>query len=61
MGKVYRLYQVGFITKSNGTENHHCIQLVTDNVRNAISETRKAVFSSTGKHAFRCKAKLVRL
>lgn len=61
MEKVYGLYQVEFITKSSGPGNPRCIQLLTDNARNAISETRKAVFSSTGEHAFRCKAKLVRL
>ena len=59
--KKERLYQVEFITKSNGTENHHYIQLVSDSNRNAILETRKAVFNNTGKHAFRCKAKLVSL
>ena len=61
MKKVHGLYQVEFITKSNGTVNNHCIQLVSDSARNAISETRKVVFISTGKHAFRCKAKLVSL
>lgn len=61
MKKVYGLYRVEYITKSNGTENQHCIQLVCDNARNAISETRKIIFNETGKHAFRCKAKLINL
>lgn len=59
--KKVGLYQVDFVTKSNGTENHYCVKLVSSSTRDAIAETRKVVFRNTGKHAFRCKAKLVRL
>lgn len=61
MEKVYGLYQVDFITKINGSIKQHYILIVSDNARNAISETRKILFNTTGKHAFRCKARLAGL
>lgn len=57
--KLYQLYQVNFMTKSNGVINLYSVQVASGSIREAIAEVRKFVFRNTGTHAFRCKAKLL--
>ena len=59
--KKYRLYRVDFFIPKKGHVHIEAIELNALSSREALAETRKLVFTDTGEHAFRCKAKLVNL
>lgn len=60
MGK-YSLYRVDFMIPRQGYIYSLSLEIITSGPREAIAKARQLVFSETGVHACRCKAKLVSL
>lgn len=59
--RKYGLYHVDFFIPKQGHVHEQAFEFMSFGPREAIAEARKFVFNETGEHAFRCKAKLLKL